>query len=169
MKQESNEQKRGAALITVLILASAIAIVVTGLFTIRGRDVEVSGKQVHQMSAVLGEKAAFATATALLEEYTASDDYVVSAILNPTQNGPLRYTYISQPSAASLEHIPLFSGGKFKTLSMPDLVSPTKPQLLAGPLGAPTFELDAATTGTPITTGRISHLSSAGELTFTTA
>ncbi|MEM7603632.1 MAG: hypothetical protein AAF357_19745, partial [Verrucomicrobiota bacterium] len=82
MTRKGEQTDRGAALITVLILASAIAIVVIGLFAIRGRDIELSGKSMHQTSATLGERSAFAAASALLESLTVTDDYLVSATLH---------------------------------------------------------------------------------------
>lgn len=164
MIQNYQTSKRGAALITVLILASAIAIVVTGLFVILSRDVEVSGKNLHQVSAALGEKAALAAASTVLETLTVSDDYLVTVAIDQTASGPTRYTFLSQPSAGRLTHTPLFTGAVTETLPMPDISGPSRSDMLAQALAAPRLEFSDTETSAPIQVKPMHHISSTGAL-----
>jgi hypothetical protein len=133
--------ERGVALITTLMLLSAIAILVVAFFALARTEMTTSANYVDRYQAELAAQSAFEEAKNVLLRNTMNDEYLVTSIHYNSGDEdyyekPIRsrYIYISQPDGSGIEHIPLFAGGvKQRT------ADPTK---RTGSDRRPKFELD---------------------------
>ncbi|MCB1232620.1 MAG: hypothetical protein KDN19_20400 [Verrucomicrobiae bacterium] len=119
----ANRRERGVSLLTTLIILSAISLTVISFLSLMRHESMISDFQADDLRADLAVAAAFEDAKSLLIDHTATDDYLVSAItVTDSLTGlPTRYTFISQPGAEQLAHIPLFAGGREQSAGMPRL------------------------------------------------
>lgn len=141
----AGRRQKGAALLTTLIILSAISLIVISFLALSRHEATVSDLQVDDLRAELAVEAAFADAKALLIEHTKSDDYVVTAITqsDPGTGRPTRYTFLSQPSEETIEHIPLFAGGRTQQVAMPLLNQASTASLANGSPNAPVLAFES--------------------------
>lgn len=167
MKIPPPSNLRGAALLTTLILVSAVSLVVISYFAITRQEAEISGGSVLRARAALGEKAGFEEAKALLQGLTANDEYLVTAVLKEDSDpasSPTRYTYVTRPGQEDIVHTPLFLGGKTETVSMPDLDATATTVLTDQAIAAPQVEYDERVEASAISIESPSHLNPDGTL-----
>lgn len=140
----AGRRQKGAALLTTLIILSAISLIVISFLALSRHEATVSDLQVDDLRAELAVEAAFADAKALLIEHTKSDDYVVTAITqsDPGTGRPTRYTFLSQPSEETIEHIPLFAGGRTQQVATPLLNQASTASLANGSPNAPVLAFE---------------------------
>lgn len=157
---------RGAALIVVLVLVSAIALVVISLYAVTRSEAQLSGSRIADTRAHLAERAAFEDAKNLLASLTANDHYLVTSAMDPTSPGTAgaRYTFLITPSADGLEQTPLFAGGVAKSVGMPDLDGTRTDVLADGALVAPEIDFDNGDTVQGIETYGLLHLADSGDV-----
>lgn len=167
MKITSPSNARGAALLTTLILVSAVALVVISYFAVTRQEAEISGSSVLRARAALGEKASFEEAKALLQGLTANDEYLVSAVLHEDKDpalSPTRYTYLTMPGPRDLVHTPLFLGGKTESISMSNIDATATGVLTDQAIAAPQVEYDDRPVATGISIQSPTHLNPDGTL-----
>lgn len=165
MKITDPSNARGAALLTTLILVSAVALVVMSYFAVTRQKAEISGSSVLRARAALGEKAGFEEAKALLQELTANDEYLVTAVLkkDDSNSTPTRYTYVSLPGKQDLVHTPLFLGGKTEAVSMPNINVAKTTDITDEAIAAPQVEYDDRPVANRISIQSPMHLNPEGE------
>ncbi|MDF1659934.1 MAG: hypothetical protein P1U58_20130 [Verrucomicrobiales bacterium] len=111
----------GAALITTLVIVSAIALIVVGVFSVSRQEAITTGSILSKTRAKLASEAAIADAVSLLRSLTANDHYVVTTATEGSGTDLTRFYFISQPYSEDLLHIPLFSGGAVHEAEMPKM------------------------------------------------
>lgn len=169
MKARHHNQQSGAALLTTLVLVTAIAIVVVSIYSISRDEAQVSGTRIADTRSHLAERAAFEDAKNLLLSLTANDDHLVTSVMHrfpgdPADSAGTRYTYITTPSANNLKHTPLFAGGDEENSSMPDIDGAETSDLADAPIAAPTVSMPNLDISEEIETYGLVHLSPDGEM-----
>jgi len=166
MKISPPSTSRGAALLTTLILVTAVSLVVISYFAVTRQEAEISGSSVLRARAALGEKASFEEAKALLQGLTTNDEYLVAAVLkegdDPAKDSPTRYTYVTTPGKRDVVHTPLFLGGETETADMPNLDNTTTAVLTDHAIAAPEVTFDQRTEAHSIELPELRHLTSDG-------
>ncbi|MEM7147506.1 MAG: hypothetical protein AAF591_20490, partial [Verrucomicrobiota bacterium] len=110
----------GVALISTLMLLSAIAVLVVAFFALARMEVRTSAHFVDSFQADLAAQSAFEEAKNVLLRNTMNDEYVVTMVRPPAAELDddyygnrinSRYLFISKPDGSGVEHVPLFAGG----------------------------------------------------------
>jgi len=156
---ESRPREEGAALITTLVLVTAIALIVIGVFSVSRQEVEITGSALSKTRANLAEQAAFEDAASLLRSITRGDQYFVTVATEGSGPDLTRFHFISQPQTNSLVHVPLFAGGEIDSVSMPDLDSRPTEMLAATPIGRPVIKFGNREAEKRLKLPRLTHLS----------
>ncbi len=154
MKPARPADRAGAALLTTLILVTAVALVVVSLFAITREEVSLSGATTASARASLGEEAAFAEASARLRSLTANDHYLVTLATAASA----RYTFISTPDATEVVHTPLFAGGEERRIDLPDFDAMATAVLADASATAPTVAFIGPTRNDAIELPRLTGL-----------
>lgn len=153
----------GAALLTTLVLVTAITLVVVGFFAVSRQEIALSGAAVAAARAELGEEAAFAEATGLLRSLTRRDGHLATLARHGSgPRGVARYTFLSIPDAEGIVHVPLFVGGVEDRTDLPNLDLAGTAALAEGPVAAPTVAFAGPTRDDAIVLPRLTGLAADG-------
>ncbi|MEC5125270.1 hypothetical protein VSU19_00790 [Verrucomicrobiales bacterium BCK34] len=167
MKTCPSSQERAVALITTLILVSAITLVTISVLTISQNETKISGSRISNTRADLAERAAFEEAKNLLLALTRNDDYVVTSVMErsgPSGSAGMRYTFISTPAQGSVSHAALFAGGNIESTSLSNLDEMDTSALADAPIGRPNVNFTTNEKAKLIEAFGLTHLSDDGRM-----
>jgi len=126
----------GFALVSTMLLLSAIMILVVAYFSMTRSETVSARSYAHDHRAQLAALAGFEEAKGVIAQMTKDDEYLVTAIPNkstyssdpnnaaandsdPDDDSQGRYFFISRPLASgNYEHIPLYSGAKVQNTTI---------------------------------------------------
>lgn len=161
--ESSRRTTRGAALITTLILVSAIALIVVSLFAVNRQEIESTTSNLSKTRADLAEAAAFQDASSLLRSFTDTDHYLITSTTEGSGTDLTRFHYVTVPQSTTLIHTPLFVGGKTDSTSMPNLNQTTTSDLASSAVAKPSLQFTSREAEERIELPPLTHLAENGE------
>lgn len=161
-RDKSERNTRGAALVLTLVLVTVIALIVVSLFALSRQESSLSSAAASSVRADLGEKAAFAEASARLAALTADDAYLVTLARHGSGVGS-RYTFVTTPDGQGITHRPLFAGGEEKSVPLPNFDATTTASLADAAIAAPSVTFVGETRTDAIHLPRLTGLHASGE------
>lgn len=167
MKSIGNNQNRAAALITTLILVSAVVLLTVSYFAISRNEARISASHLSGTRSELAERAAFEDARNLLISLTGNDEYLITSVMHdsPGSTEKTRYTFLTQTSSEEIKHIPLFCGGEISSSDMPNLNQLSTETLADVPVAAPPVTFNGSPESGKIETYGLTHLDESGAIT----